>query len=393
MILVLMLLAVGITLNLLGLFIVPAFGGRARPTGGFATGALAAFVATPCAGPFLGAALGTALLLPPIGSLLVFAALGLGLAMPFVAVAFIPALRNRLPKPGPWMERLQRFLAIPMAATAVACLWLLWRVGGWTALQVGLVAAAVMALCLVGAGLLQRKGKLSGYWAAMAAVAVAVAAVSAMPQRSAIAERAIEGVEQWSEAAVADSLRQGHPVFVYFTADWCLTCKVNEAAAIDRSEVKRRVPRVRRACLCGRLDRRRPGDHPLHRGPGPRRRAALSVVRTERSHRGTAAGPDPGDAYFPRSPPALAARSQTFLPATQVSRTCVRASACGSAVETSRSTRMKSAHLPGSRLPILSSAKLGISRAAGETVTAPARSSPAPAAAILRAAGRSYPGG
>ncbi len=237
-ILLLLLLAVGITLNLLGLFLVPALGGRARPTGGFATGALAAFVATPCAGPFLGAALGTALLLPPIGSLAVFAALGLGLALPFVAVAFIPALRSRLPRPGPWMGRLQRFLAIPMAATAVACLWLLWRVGGVLALQVGLVAAAVLALCLVGSGVIQRRTKLSGYWAAMAAVTVAVVSVSAMPPRSAIGERVIEGVEPWSEAAVADSLRQGHPVLVYFTADWCLTCKVNEAAAIDRAEVK-----------------------------------------------------------------------------------------------------------------------------------------------------------
>ena len=119
-----------ITLNLLGLFELPVLGGQRRPAGSFGTGALAAFVATPCAGPFLGTALGTALLLPPGGSVLVFAALGLGLALPFVAVAFIPALRRRIPSPGPWMQRLQRFLAIPMAATAVACLWLLHRFGG-----------------------------------------------------------------------------------------------------------------------------------------------------------------------------------------------------------------------------------------------------------------------
>ena len=237
-ILLLLLLAVGITLNLLGAFVVPALGTRTRPTGGLATGALAAFVATPCAGPFLGAALGTALLLPPIGSLAVFAALGLGLALPFVAVAFIPALRERLPRPGPWMVKLQRFLAIPMAATAVACLWLLWRVGGAVALQVGILAAIVVALCLIGAGVLQRNSKETGYWAAMAAVAVAVVAVSAMPHRSTVAARTIEGVEPWSEDAVVESLRQGHPVFVYFTADWCLTCKVNEAAAIDRAEVR-----------------------------------------------------------------------------------------------------------------------------------------------------------
>ena len=128
-------------------------GSEARPTGSFGTGALAAFVATPCAGPFLGAALGTALLLPAAGSVLVFAALGLGLALPFVLVAFVPALRRLLPRPGPWMARLQRFLAIPMAATAVGCLWLLWRQGGAAALAVGLGAVVLLALVLWLAGL------------------------------------------------------------------------------------------------------------------------------------------------------------------------------------------------------------------------------------------------
>src|SRR5437763_1927427 len=129
-IMVLLLLAVAITANLLGWFELPVLGGRAQPAGSFGTGALAAFVATPCAGPFLGAALGTALLLPAAGAVAVFAALGLGLAIPFLAVAFVPPLRNRLPKPGRWMERLQRFLAIPMSASTLAALWLLYRQGG-----------------------------------------------------------------------------------------------------------------------------------------------------------------------------------------------------------------------------------------------------------------------
>ncbi len=127
---VLLLLTTAITLNLLRTFELPVLAGEHSPGGSFGTGALAAFVATPCAGPFLGAALGTALLLPIYGSVAVFAALGLGLAIPFLLIAFIPPLRSRLPRPGPWMVRLQRFLAIPMAATAVACLWLLYRQGG-----------------------------------------------------------------------------------------------------------------------------------------------------------------------------------------------------------------------------------------------------------------------
>ena len=235
-IVVLMLLAAGITLNLVGAFALPTLGGRARPSGGFATGALAAFVATPCAGPFLGTALGTALLLPPVGSLLVFAALGLGLAIPFLGIAFIPALRNRLPRPGPWMVRFQRFLAIPMAATVAGCLWLLWRQGGAPALLLALIALAGLALVLLWAGWRQRRGEPSGLIGLVAAVAIVAAAATLVPQRGPV--RVPEGAESWSEARVAALLAKKHPVFVYFTADWCLTCKANEAAAIDRDAVR-----------------------------------------------------------------------------------------------------------------------------------------------------------
>src|SRR4051812_19554062 len=148
-IMLLLLIAVAITANLIGLFELPVFGGRLQPAGGFGTGALAAFVATPCAGPFLGAALGTALLLPPAGSVAVFAALGFGLALPFLLLAFVPALRRILPKPGRWMDRLKRFLAIPMAASAVAALWLLYRQGGSEALLVGLTATALLVVMLI----------------------------------------------------------------------------------------------------------------------------------------------------------------------------------------------------------------------------------------------------
>jgi DsbC/DsbD-like thiol-disulfide interchange protein/cytochrome c biogenesis protein CcdA len=235
-IMLLLLLAVAITANLLGLFELPVLSGRAQPAGSFGTGALAAFVATPCAGPFLGAALGTALLLPAVGAVFVFAALGLGLALPFVAVAFIPAFRKRLPKPGPWMRRLQRFLAIPMGATALAVLWLLWRQSGTTALMLGIAATVGLLLLLFGAGQRQRDGKRI-LWAAPVAVALSALVVFVVPQPSPDAVR-VAGAEQWSEARVVRYVQQGKPVFVYFTADWCLTCKVNEATAIDRGEVR-----------------------------------------------------------------------------------------------------------------------------------------------------------
>ena len=237
-IMLLLLLAAAITANLLGLFEMPVLGGRVRPAGSFGTGALAAFIATPCAGPFLGAALGTALLLPLAGSVLVFAALGLGLAIPFLVVAFIPALRNKLPKPGHWMVKLQRFLAIPMAASAVACLWLLYRLAGGPALLFGVFAVVALGVCLYFAGRIQRDGRPQARFVFILALVVVIVAVARVPASPMTRISSIAGAEPWSEALVAEHLSQDHSVFVYFTADWCLTCKVNEVSAIDRAEVR-----------------------------------------------------------------------------------------------------------------------------------------------------------
>jgi DsbC/DsbD-like thiol-disulfide interchange protein/cytochrome c biogenesis protein CcdA len=236
-IMLLLLLAVAITANLLGLFELPVLGGRAQPAGSFGAGALAAFVATPCAGPFLGAALGTALLLPVVGSIAVFAALGLGLGLPFLAVALVPALRRWLPKPGRWMDRLKRFLAIPMAASAAAALWLLYRQAGQRGLLVGTLITVGLLLALFVAGRVQRKGKGGAWGGAVAALALVVLGIAVVPQPTTTVQR-VAGAGTWSEARLAAAVRQGKPVFVYFTADWCLTCKVNEAAAIDRSEAR-----------------------------------------------------------------------------------------------------------------------------------------------------------
>jgi DsbC/DsbD-like thiol-disulfide interchange protein/cytochrome c biogenesis protein CcdA len=237
-IMLLLLLAVAITANLLGLFELPVLGGGAQPAGSFGTGALAAFVATPCAGPFLGAALGTALLLPPAGSIAVFAALGLGLALPFLLVAVIPALRRWLPKPGRWMDRLKRFLAIPMAASAAAALWLLYRQAGETAFLFGFFATLALAICLFFTGRIQRAGGSQARVVALLAAVVVVAAVAQVPSSPIAHLASRSGAEAWSEERVATYLQQNRPVFVYFTADWCLSCKVNEATSIDRSEVR-----------------------------------------------------------------------------------------------------------------------------------------------------------
>jgi thiol:disulfide interchange protein len=249
-IMLLLLLAIAVTANLVGVFELPVLGGAARPAGSFGTGALAAFVATPCVGPFLGTALGTALLLPAAGSVLVFAALGLGLALPFVLLAFVPALRTRLPKPGAWMKRLQQLLAVPMAASAAACLWLLYRQAGDRGLLVGIFVAACLLLLLFMTGVLQRSRGRTAALGALAALAVAIVGSAVAPLPSSTTER-VEGAESWSEARLTSYLEQERPVFVYFTADWCLTCKVNEAAAIDRADVQEAFRKANVKVLAG----------------------------------------------------------------------------------------------------------------------------------------------
>jgi thiol:disulfide interchange protein/DsbC/DsbD-like thiol-disulfide interchange protein len=239
-ILLLLLLVTAIALNLAGLFELPAFGrgGRLAERGGavgaFWTGALAAFVATPCTGPFMGAALGAALVLPEEAALAIFAGLGLGLALPFLLLGFIPALRRRLPRPGPWMGRLRHILSIPMFLTALALAWILDRQVGHGGLLIGLAAAIALGAALWWAG--RRHAWLP---LAPAALAIAVALVfvpAAVGPAQAAAEGTL-GAQPFSEARLAALRAAGQPVFVYFTADWCVTCKVNEQAVLERAEV------------------------------------------------------------------------------------------------------------------------------------------------------------
>jgi len=133
-VIVLLVLAAMITANFAGVFELPSIdtgsGARKGAGGAFATGLLAAFAATPCTGPFMAAALGAALLLPTPLALLLFAMLGLGLALPFLLLGFVPALRKRLPKPGAWMETFRHIMAIPMGLTAIALVWLTAQLGG-----------------------------------------------------------------------------------------------------------------------------------------------------------------------------------------------------------------------------------------------------------------------
>ena len=256
-------LAVAITANFAGLYELPALGGvRMGERGAFATGLLAAFVATPCTGPFMAAAMGAALVLPPILALAVFGALGLGLALPFLALGFSPALRRLLPRPGPWMVWFRKAMALPMALTAVALLWLAWRLGGVQfAVGCAVMALAVVAV-LVMIGRAQRRGVSATPRAAPALAALLVLGAVGLPQTvhapAADTFADLLGTKPFSSAALAAARASGKPVFVYFTADWCLTCKVNEAAAIERESTRAAFAKAGVQVLRGDWTRRDP---------------------------------------------------------------------------------------------------------------------------------------
>ncbi len=246
-------IALAVVMVLIGLNLIGAFeiGGsvvgvgdglasRGGRLGAFMTGVLAVVVATPCTAPFMGAAMGYAVTQPPALALSVFMALALGFALPVVALSFAPGLLRLLPKPGRWMLVLKQALAFPMFATAI---WLIWVASVQTGPQ-GVLAALVAVLAagfivwLVGVtrGSLPRRA-----FGSVLAVLVALGAgwftvENAVP--GANTEARAGDVESWSPERVAALQAGGKPVFVNFTAAWCITCLANERVALSRQEVK-----------------------------------------------------------------------------------------------------------------------------------------------------------
>lgn len=256
-VLILLLLTVAITLNLLGTYELPSFGrGQALvekggAAGGFWTGALAAFVATPCSGPLLGAALGATLVLPAWAALPIFGGLGLGLALPFLAVGFVPALRQRLPKPGPWMARFRKWMALPMGLTVLALGWLLWRqLGSADALAYPLIALAMAIALLWHWGSMQR-GDRRGWLLALSALLLAASFGGAVAELSSSSRTVAGAGSTFTPDVLAKARATGKPVFVYFTADWCLSCKANEAGAINREAVQKAFDKAGVVTLVG----------------------------------------------------------------------------------------------------------------------------------------------
>jgi thiol:disulfide interchange protein/DsbC/DsbD-like thiol-disulfide interchange protein len=259
----LLLLACAITANLLGVFefMVPGFASHGSPQGAFATGLLAAFVATPCTGPFMATAMGAALLLPVAPALTLFATLGLGIALPFLALAFLPSLRRRMPRPGVWMNTFRRWMALPMGLTALALAWLATRVAGPIFALVALGLAALLVALLAYAGRRQRQGLPAIRQTATGLVALGLAGIVALPLTERAPSTASEGIldaQPFSEAALAKARASGKPVFAWFTADWCLTCKVNENVAIEREETRAAFAKAGVVVLRGDWTRRDP---------------------------------------------------------------------------------------------------------------------------------------
>jgi thiol:disulfide interchange protein DsbD len=219
--------------------------------GSFFTGVLAVVVATPCTAPFMGAAIGYALAQPAAVTFAVFTALALGLAAPYVVLTLLPAWTRLLPRPGAWMDVLKQAISVPIFATVIWLAWVLAQAYG----------AALLAALLSSLLLLAIAGWFLGRWpdrrwaAAVAALIVLiVVALSVTAPRelaetplnppaqlsseSSAASSAVRSTWQpWSADAVSRSLAAGQPVFVDFTARWCLSCQFNERVALSRPEV------------------------------------------------------------------------------------------------------------------------------------------------------------
>jgi thiol:disulfide interchange protein DsbD len=246
-----------IGLNLLGAFEF-AVGGRIASSrtarelqddhlgGSFWTGVLAVIVAAPCTAPFMGAALGYAVMQPGPIAIAVFAMLGIGMATPYLLLTLFPQALARLPRPGAWMERFKQLMAFPMFATCVWLLWVLSQQIDENGVAVMLGALVLFGLAAWSFGLAQR-GAAGFRWVAACSAAVAIySLVAATGQDSVEAAQsarqkaaASSAWQPWSSAAVERELNAGRPVFVDFTAAWCVTCQANKRLVLGSGAVTR----------------------------------------------------------------------------------------------------------------------------------------------------------
>lgn len=209
----------------------------------FFTGVLATIVATPCTAPFMGVAIGYALLQPAYVSLSVFAALGLGLALPYLALAFVPKLQKSMPKPGAWMDVFKQLLAFPMFAFAAWLVWVLAGLAGSSGV-LGILLGMVLITFAIWLGKVKpAQGKLRttaliftiiSVLGAVVLIPVKTVDVSKLAQGSNAGEKELNYIG-FSPTTLQEALAGKDPVFVEMTADWCITCKVNHSTSINRT--------------------------------------------------------------------------------------------------------------------------------------------------------------
>ncbi len=242
---------VAFALNLFGVFNVgldgTALAGKVDQSHGLmhsaGEGVLAVVLATPCSAPLLGTAVGFAFAAGPAMVLAVFTALGLGLALPFCVLVLVPGLAKRLPKPGAWMERFKQVLGFALLGTTV---WLVWVMGGLAGVDgmarlLAFLVAVALGTWLYGQAQAQEGGR---KWATVAVAGLVLVASGLMTLRfedagpSARPSTVVAQAQPWDAAAVDAALAAGQPVFIDFTADWCLTCKFNERTVLAREEVR-----------------------------------------------------------------------------------------------------------------------------------------------------------
>ncbi|MFD0669362.1 protein-disulfide reductase DsbD family protein [Ramlibacter sp. MAHUQ-53] len=230
----------------------------------FLSGVLAVAVASPCTAPFMGASLGLAIALPAAQALTVFAALGAGMALPYLAASWVPAAARLLPRPGAWMDTFRRFMAFPMFATVV---WLVWVLGQ----QSGIDGAGALLALLVALALAVWAVTLAGRtrWVVGAIAAASLAALAwglgpyvtrVEPAPATGAAAGAEGArwQPWSAERVRALQAEGRPVFVDFTAAWCVTCQYNKKTTLSDPAVLADLDQRRVALLRADWTRRDP---------------------------------------------------------------------------------------------------------------------------------------
>ena len=263
-----------VALNLFGLFEVSLgsgamtsaseLAGKEGPTGAFFNGILATALATPCTAPLLAPALGFAFAQPPVLILVLFLAIGAGLALPYLLLTFQPAWLRFLPKPGNWMTHFKHAMGFPMLATAIWLLWVSTRIFGRDgALWLGLFLVVLSLAVWIWGEFVQRGGDRRGLAMGLSLLLVAGAYGYALEGQlhwrnpappadaGSVTKSSPDGIDwqPWSLDAVAKARAEGRPVLVDFTADWCFTCKANLKSSLEIPETRKKLKEVNAVAL------------------------------------------------------------------------------------------------------------------------------------------------